>query len=267
VIRLAANLGFLFGEVDFLDRFGAASACGFTGVEYAFPYPYPPAELKARLQVHGLHQALFNAPPGDWENGERGIAALPGREDEFRRSVDTLLTYAHALGCARVHVMSGTVPTGVEAARCEAVLVENLRYAAPHAATAGVSLLLEPLNPLDNPGYVLTTVPQAARLLRQIDAPNVRLQYDLYHQQMHCGALVATLREHIDAVEHVQIAGVPGRNEPDAAQEMNAAHVFGVLDELGYGGWVGCEYRPRTTTQAGLGWAQPYGIASAPPRR
>ena len=260
--RLAANLGFLFGEVDFLERFGAAARCGFRGVEYAYPYAHPAAELKARLRAFDLHQALFNAPPGDPAKGERGIAALPGREDEFRRSVETLLAYAQALGCPRVHVMSGTVPDGVDPQRCEDVLLENLRYAAPHAATVGVSLLLEPLNPIDNPGYFLSEVPQAVRLLQLVDAPNVRLQYDLYHQQMHCGALERTLRENFDAIEHVQVAGVPGRYEPDAAQEINLPHIFGVLDELGYAGWVGCEYRPRTETQAGLGWAKPYGLVA-----
>jgi len=260
--RLAANLGFLFGEVDFLERFGVAARCGFRGVEYAFPYAHPAAELKARLQSFELHQALFNGPPGDAAKGERGIAALPGREDEFRRSVETLLAYAQALGCPRVHVMSGTVPEGVEPERCEEVLLANVRYAAPHAASAGVSLLLEPLNPIDNPGYFLTDVPQAMRLLRLIDAPNVGLQYDVYHQQMHCGALEATLRENFDAIGHVQVAGVPGRCEPDAAQEINLPHLFDVLDELGYAGWVGCEYRPRGVTAAGLGWARPYGLVA-----
>lgn len=263
-VRLAANLSFLFGECDFLDRFAAAARCGFRAVEYLFPYDHPAGELRSRLDANGLQQVLFNAPPGAWDAGERGIAALPGREDEFRRGVETLLAYAAALSCPRVHVMSGIVPKGIEPARCEATLLANLRYAAESARTAGVELLLEPLNPIDFPGYFVSTVEHAARIVREVGAPDVRIQYDVYHQQMHRGAIVQTLRDHFDAIGHIQIAGVPGRHEPDAQQEIDYAFIFAVTSELRYAGWVGCEYRPRAGTEAGLGWARPFGLSAQP---
>lgn len=260
--RLAANLSFLFGEVEFLERFAAAARCGFRAVEFTFPYAHGAPVVAGRLHAHGLQQVLFNAPPGAWEAGERGIAALPGRTDEFRRGVDTLLEYAQALACPRVHVMSGMVPRGVDPARCEETLLGNLRFAASAAAAHGLSLLLEPLNPIDFPGYFLSSVEQAARIVALVGAPNVKIQYDVYHQQMHRGALVRTLREHFASIEHVQIAGVPGRHEPGAAQEINFAHIFEVLGELQYTGWVGCEYHPANGTEAGLGWARPFGISA-----
>jgi hydroxypyruvate isomerase len=260
-VRLAANLSLLFGEHDFLDRFDAAARCRFRAVEFQFPYDYDARELRARLDAHGLQQVLFNAPPGDWASGERGIAALPGREHEFRRSIDTLLAYAEALSCPRVHVMSGVVPADTPRERCEERFVANLRAAASAAATAKRTLVLEPLNPVDFPGYFVSSIEEAARLIGLIGAPNVRIQYDLYHQQMHRGALVRTLHGHADAIEHVQLAGVPGRNEPDADQEINVPFLFDALDAIDYAGWVGCEYRPRGRTEDGLGWAAPYGIA------
>lgn len=262
-LRLAANLSWLFTELEFLERFGAAAKHGFRAVEMLFPYAYDAAGLAARLQSHGLEQVLFNFPPGNWDAGERGMAALPGREDEFRGTVETGLAYAAALACPRVHVMAGNPPAGADRARCEAVFVENLRYAAAQAASAGVTLCLEPLNATDFPDYFLGTVAQAARIVDLTGAPNVKIQYDVYHQQMSRGALVQTLRDNIAAIGHVQIAGVPGRNEPDADQEINFARVFAALDEAGYAGWVGCEYRPRNGTAAGLGWAHPYGITAA----
>jgi len=260
MVKLAANLTMLFNEVDFLERFAAAHRAGFDAVEYMFPYAYEQKELAARLDGNGLKQVLFNISPGNWDKGERGMAALPGREDEFKKTVDQALSYAAALKCPRVHVMSGIAPAGMEKSRCEAVWVENLKFAAKAAASAGITLVLEPLNMTDFPGYFLTSAPQAKGLIDAVGAPNLKIQFDIYHQQMAHGAIAATLRAHYAFVDHVQIAGSPGRHEPDETQEINTRYLFGVLDELGFGGWVGCEYRPRAGTIPGLGWTRAWGI-------
>jgi hydroxypyruvate isomerase len=259
--KLAANLSMMFGEVDFLDRFAAAAACGFRAVEYLFPYAHPKAELRARLDAHGLQQVLFNVAQGDWDQGERGIAGLPSREAEFRAALETGLAYAEALGCPRLHVMSGLVSPRTEAARCRDVLLGNLGWAAEAAATADVTLLLEPLNPHDFPGYLIGSAEAARSVIDALAAPNVRMQYDFYHQQMTHGRLVDTLKAHQDVVGHIQVSGVPGRHEPDESQEIDYSYVFAEIDRLGYDGWIGCEYRPRGQTLAGLGWAAPYGIS------
>lgn len=258
--RFAANLSMMFGEVDFLDRFSAAAACGFRAVEYLFPYAYGKDELKIRLEAHGLRQVLFNAAQGDWDRGERGIGGLPGRQDEFRRAMESALAYAGALGCPRIHVMAGLVPPRGDPARYRGTFVENLRWASELAASADVTLLLEPLNPHDFPGYLIDT-PETARSLRDaVGAANLKLQYDFYHAQMTHGRVHETLKAQWHAVGHVQVSGVPGRHEPDNQQEINFPWIFAELDALGYDGWVGCEYRPRGETLAGLGWAAPYGI-------
>ena len=262
MVKLAANLSMMFTESDFLDRFAAAHKAGFDAVEYLFPYAYDKNDIAARLADNKLRQVLFNIFPGNWDKGERGICALPGRENEFQKAVDQALDYAAALKCPRIHVMSGIVPSGVEFARCEAVEIENLKFAARQAASTNVTLVLEPLNTTDFPGYFLTSVPQAKAVIEAVGAPNLRIQFDIYHQQMQHGAIAATLKAHYPLVEHVQIAGSPGRHEPDGTQEINTKYLFGVLDELGYGGWVGCEYRPRAGTVAGLGWTREWGIAA-----
>lgn len=261
MVKLAANLSMLFTEMDFPARFEAAAKAGFRAVEYLFPYAYDAKDLAGWLVRHGLEQVLFNMAPGDWDKGERGIAALPGREDEFRKSVDQALAYAGTLKCPKVHVMAGIVPAGMDKARCEATYVENLKFAIKAAASADVLLVLEPLNPVDFPGYFLSSVPQAKGIIEVIDGPNLKIQFDIYHQQMAHGAIAATLKAHIGMVGHVQIAGVPGRHEPDAEQEINTRYLFGLLDQLGYAGWVGCEYRPRAGTIPGLGWTREWGIA------
>jgi hydroxypyruvate isomerase len=258
--KFAANLSMMFGEVDFLDRFAAAAACGFRAVEYLFPYPYTREDLKARLDAHGLSQVLFNAAQGDWDKGERGIGGLPGREDEFRAAMENAFAYARALGCPRIHVMAGIVPPKTDPASCRDVFVGNLRWAAEAAASAGATLLLEPLNPHDFPGYLIGTPDAARSVISAVGAVNLKLQYDFYHAQMTHGRLVETLKAHWDIVGHVQISGVPGRHEPDGSQEIDYRFVLAELDGLGYDGWVGCEYRPRGDTVAGLGWAAPYGI-------
>ncbi len=258
--RFAANLSMLFTELDFPGRFAAARARGFAAVEFLFPYAYPRADLAARLNGEGLQQVLINAPPGDWDRGERGIGALPGREAEFRDSIATALDYAAALQCPRIHVMAGLVPAGADPARYRETFAGNLVWAAETAAKSRVELLLEPLNPVDFPGYVLGNVPAALDIIAAVGAANLGLQYDLYHAQMMQGRLAETLVANRAAIRHVQIAGVPGRYEPDGDQEINFPHLFRLLDEIGYAGWVGCEYRPRAGTVAGLGWARDWGI-------
>ncbi len=260
MVKLAANLSMLFNEVDFLERFEAAAKAGFKGVEYLFPYAYDAKDLTARLSNNGLQQVLFNMFPGNWEEGERGIAILPGREDEFKKSVDQAMTYAQALKCPKVHVMAGVVPAGADLARCEATFVENLKFATKAAAGTGILLVLEPLNLVDNPGYFLTSSPQAKKIIEQVGANNLKIQFDIYHRQMSWGTIATNLKEMFPLVGHVQIAGVPNRHEPNEGQEINVPYVFGLLDELGYDGWVGCEYRPKAGTVPGLGWAKAWGV-------
>ena len=251
--RFAANLTMLFNEVPFPERFAAAAAAGFTGVECLFPYAHPADELAGLLAAHGLQQALFNLPPGDWDAGERGLAALPGREAEFRASVDTALAYARALRCPTLHVMAGLVPEGADHDAMHRTYVENLRHAADAAVADGVTLVIEPLNDRDVPGYFLPRIDGAAAIVAEVDRPNVGLQFDCYHVQIMDGDLATRLARHAPLVRHVQIASVPERHEPDTG-EVAYPYLFDLLDRLGYAGWVGCEYRPATTTVAGLGW-------------
>jgi 2-dehydrotetronate isomerase len=262
--RFAANLSMLYPELGFLDRFAAAAADGFAAVEYLFPYAHEPKVLAACLAEHGLQQVLFNGPPGDWEHGERGLAGLPGREDEFRRSIDRALSYAEALSCPRVHVMEGLAPAGVERARLLATYQTNLAWAVQQAASAKRTLLIEPINTRDIPGYLLNRQDEAHRLVQEIGSANLQVQMDLYHCQIVEGDVAMKLRHYLPTgrVGHLQIAGVPERHEPDIG-ELNHAYLFGVIDEVsascGWNGWIGCEYRPRRGAQpggtsAGLGW-------------
>lgn len=251
--RFAANLSMMFGEVDFLDRFAAAAEAGFEAVEYLFPYAFSAGELGERLKANGLTQALFNMPPGDWEAGERGIAALPGREQEFREGVGQALRYAETLGCTRLHAMAGIVGEEHDREACRKTYLDNLSWAARHLEAEGVRLLVEQINTRDMPGYFLSTTAEAAAVLEEVDAPNLRLQLDLYHAQIMEGDLAAKLEALFDHIGHIQIAGVPGRHEPDVG-EINYPFLFDRLDALGYEGWVGCEYRPKSETAEGLGW-------------
>jgi hydroxypyruvate isomerase len=257
--KFAANLSFIFQEVDFLDRFAAAAECGFKAVEYLGAYDHPLERVAAQLEKHGLTQALFNLPPGDWTKGERGLAALPGREAEFRAGVDTALTYAKATKCRLVHAMAGLVPEGDDRAAAERSYVANLRYAAERAAPEGVSVIIEPINTRDIPGYFLNTTRQAIAIIDRVGRPNLQLQLDLYHVQIMEGDLAHHIRTLAGRYPHIQIAGNPGRHEPDIG-EINYPFLFDLLDEIGYAGWIGCEYRPQTETRAGLGWARRYGI-------
>lgn len=255
--KLAANLTMMYGEHAFLDRFAAAAKDGFRAVEYLFPYEHPAAELQARLSANGLMQALFNAPPGNWEKGERGVASLPGREDEFRRSIATALDYARVLGNTRLHVMAGLIAPREDRARHRDVYVKNLAYAAGEAKPLGITIVIEPINTRDIPGFFLNTQEEAHAVCRDVGADNVKVQMDFYHCQIVEGDLAMRLRKHIAGVGHIQIAGVPERHEPDVG-EINYPYLFALMDELGYDGWVGCEYRPRRGTSEGLGWAKPW---------
>jgi 2-dehydrotetronate isomerase len=264
--RFAANLSMLYPELDFLDRFEAAARDGFEAVEYLFPYSHEARELAARLAAHGLQQVLFNAPPGDWGQGERGLACLPGREREFRAGIATAISYAHALACPRVHVMAGLVPAGSQRETLRATYVSNLRWAAAEAAREGLEILIEPINTRDIPGFFLNRQDQAHEYIAEAGAANLKVQMDLYHCQVVEGDVAMKIRQYLPTgrVGHLQIAGVPERHEPDVG-EMNYNYLFGVLDEVaqqcGWSGWVGCEYRPRLGAQpggtsAGLGWFQ-----------
>jgi hydroxypyruvate isomerase len=260
--KLAANLNYLFQELPFLDRFGAAAAAGFRGVECLFPYEAPAAAIAEQLQRHRLTLALFNLPPGDAAAGERGCGALPGRERQFMADVERALGYAAATGCRRIHALSGRWPEGRDKREGEAVLIANLRRAADVAAPHGIELLLEPLNPRDNPGYFLNTPEHAIAILDRVARSNVKLQLDLYHCQIVAGDLATHLRALFGRYAHIQIAGVPERHEPDRG-EVNFAYLLELIDALGYDGWVGCEYRPAAGTLAGLGWAERWGCRAS----
>ncbi|WP_280153807.1 2-oxo-tetronate isomerase [Piscinibacter sp. XHJ-5] len=263
--RFAANLSMMYTEHDFLDRFAAAARDGFRAVEYLFPYAFERAELARRLADQGLAQVLFNAPPGDFDAGERGLACLPGREETFRRAfVEQALPYAQALRCPRIHVMAGLVPPHVEAAALRATYLANLEWAAQQARSAGVDVLIEPINTRDIPRYFLNRQDHAHEIIAEVGAGNLKVQMDLYHCQIVEGDVAMKLRRYLPTgrVGHLQIAGVPQRHEPDAG-ELNGAYLFGVLDELGWQGHVGCEYRPRAGTSAGLGWFAPYRASQA----
>jgi len=251
--RFAANLSMLYPEHDFIDRFAAAAHDGFDAVECLFPYAHAPAELAARLRDHHLVQALFNLWPGEASRGERGLAALPGREADFDAAVDRALPYAEALGCTRLHAMAGIAPPGAELPAMRATFVANLRRAAARLQPLGITLLIEPINGRDVPRYFLQHQQQAHDIVAEVGAANLRVQMDLYHCQVMEGDVTRRLERHIAGVGHVQIAGVPDRHEPDMG-ELHYPHLFARLDALGYEGFVGCEYRPRAGTSEGLGW-------------
>lgn len=255
--RFAANLSMLFTDADFLARFERAAAAGFEAVEYLFPYAWDKQDIADRLQRHDLQQALFNMPPGNWEAGERGLAALPGREAEFREGVAKAIEYARHLKCTRLHAMAGCPAADVAAQDAQAVYVKNLEYAAQVCREHGITVLIEPINTRDMPGYFLSGSAQASRVVEDVGADNLKIQYDCYHMQIMEGNLAATMELLLEQIDHVQIAGVPGRHEPDVG-EIHYPYLFDCLDAWGYQGWIGCEYRPQGETEAGLGWFGPY---------
>ncbi len=249
--HFAANLSMMFTEVDFPDRFAAAAGAGFDAVEFLFPYAYPPAQIAEALQANGLTQALFNLPPGDWAAGDRGLAALPARREEFRASVATALTYAAATKVGRVHVMAGIADRVDTTAR--ATYGESLLYLCDKAGAVGLDVVIEPINKRDMPGYFLNDFNYAADLIASLALPNLKLQFDIYHRQILHGDVIKGLQALMHIIGHVQIAAIPDRHEP-CSGELDDVRVLGALDALGYTGFVGCEYRPAGETVAGLGW-------------
>ncbi len=257
--RLAANLTMLFNEVDFLDRFDAAAKAGFTAVEYLFPYSYPKEQLAGLLAQHRLEQVLHNLPAGDWAKGERGIACLPDRVGEFQDSVGRAIEYARALGCPQVNCLAGIAPIGVDPEHVRATFVSNLRFAADQLGAAGIKLLIEPINTFDIPGFYLSRTGHALALIRDTGSANLFVQYDIYHMQRMEGELAATMKAHLGQIAHLQLADNPGRNEPGTG-EINYRFLFGFLDAIGYTGWIGCEYKPKGDTVAGLAWRAAHGV-------
>ena len=252
--RFAANLSMLFGEVEFLDRFRLAGEAGFSGVEYLFPYAWTPEELRQALEANGLTQVLFNLPAGDWEAGERGIACLPDRVDEFRAGVDEAIRYAGALNCQQVNCLAGIVPVGANEHEAWETLSNNVEYAAEKLGEAGITLCLEAINSrVDMPGFFLDTSARVMQVIESVETDNVRLQYDVYHMQIMEGDLIRTMECLLPWIAHIQIADNPGRNQPGTG-EIHFPRVFEALDRMGYQGWVGAEYRPTDITSASLDW-------------
>lgn len=251
--KFAANLSMMFNEVPFLDRFSAAAAAGFRGVEYLFPYEHPPEKIAKLLRQHQLENVLFNLPPGDWAAGERGITCIPGREGDFRAGVETALAYAISLGARRLHAMAGLAPANADAQELRTTYVANLRYAAEKLAPHGITLLIEPINTRDMPGFYLNTQAQSYAACNAVNLPNIKMQLDFYHTQIVEGDLETRMRKYAPYWGHMQVASVPKRNEPDSG-EVNYPYLFRVIDEIGYQGWVGCEYRPAGKTTDGLAW-------------
>jgi len=254
--RFSANLSMLFTEFDFLDRFGQAAKAGFKAVEYMFPYAWKKEELARKLSENGIRQVLFNLPAGNWEAGERGIACLPGREGEFRDGVGMAIEYAHALNCPLVNCLAGLTPA-VDLEGAHQTLVKNLRFAAEYFQKEGIQLLVEPLNNQDIPGFYLCGSRSALELIEEVGHPNLYLQYDVYHMQVMEGNLLRTIGGNLGVIKHIQIADNPGRHEPGTG-EINYPNIFAFLDENGYEGWIGCEYKPLKTTLEGLGWFASY---------
>jgi hydroxypyruvate isomerase len=253
--RFAANLTMLFNEVPFLDRFERAARSGFEAVEFLFPYAWTPAEIRQRLDANRLQLVLHNLPAGNWDAGERGIACHPDRVSEFRSGVGKAIEYARALGVPRLNCLAGKRPAGVEDAVLRRTLVENLRFAATELKKAGLKLLMEPINTFDIPGFFVSRTDQALAILDEVGADNAFVQYDVYHAQRMEGELASTAQKNLARIGHIQVADNPGRNEPGTG-EINYLFLFSHLDRIGYDGWIGCEYKPATTTEAGLGWRQ-----------
>src|SRR4051812_29432141 len=254
---LAANLTMLFGELEFLDRFAAAADAGFTAVEYLFPYASEPQVLAQRLRDHSLVQVLHNLPAGDWSAGERGIACHPDRVEEFKNGVAQAIRYATTLDCDSVNCLAGKVPDGVDASAARDTFVRNLRYAAPLLKSAGITLLIEPINTRDIPGFFLSGTTQAIEIMDAVGSDNLCLQYDIYHMQIMEGDVAAAIERLLPRIKHVQLADVPGRHEPGTGA-IDFGALLPLIDRIGYTGWIGCEYVPQAGTVPGLGWAAPY---------
>lgn len=246
----------LFNERDFLDRFAAAAAAGFKAVEFLFPYAYDKAKIKEKLEGNGLKLVLHNLPAGDWAAGERGIGCLPNRVAEFRSGVEEAIAYASELGCRQLNCLAGIKPANVDEKLLRETLVKNLRYAADLLTKSDIRLLIEPINTRDIPGFYLTHTQQAVEIIGTVGSDNLRLQYDVYHMQIMEGDLASTIKRNLNMIAHVQVADNPGRHEPGTG-EINYPFLFEFLDSAGYQGWIGCEYKPRGDTLAGLRWLAP----------
>jgi len=253
MVRFAANLTMMFGEEDFLDRFEAAARAGFKGVEYRSPYEFDTREISMRLKDNGLEQVLFNTPAGDWEAGERGTACNPARVEEFREGIARAIENANALGCTQLHCMAGLTPTGFDASNIRATFMENLRFASAEMEKAGIKCLIEMINIRDMPGYYLNRSAQAEEIMAEAAVSNLYIQYDIYHMQIMEGDLAPTIARLLPKIAHMQLADTPGRHEPGTG-EINYPFLFGHIDQIGYKGWIGCEYRPASATLDGLGW-------------
>ena len=255
--KFAANLTMLFNEVDFMDRFKAARDAGFKGVEYLFPYAYPKDQLAEQLDRYGLTQVLHNISSGDWAKGERGIAVLPDRMGEFQDSVGNTIEYATALGCKRINCMAGIAPAGVDPDKLRETLVANIRFAGQQLKVHGIKLVVEAINTFDIPGFHVSRTQQTLDLIDAAGCDNIFVLYDIYHMQRMEGELAATIKKILPRIAHMQLADNPARNEPGTG-EINYTYLFDHIDKLGYEGWIGCEYKPKTTTVEGLGWIAPY---------
>ena len=251
--RFAANLTMMFTEVAFVDRFAAAAKAGFTGVEYLFPYEYEAVALRQALNEHHLTQVLHNLPAGNWQKGDRGNACHPDRTKEFADGVERAIEYAGALGCTQLNCLAGITPPGVDPSDVRATFVSNLKRAAARLKSAGIRLLIEPINTRDIPNFFLSRTAQALEIIEAVGSDNVFLQYDVYHMQIMEGDLARTIERHLPLIAHMQIADPPARNEPGTG-EVNFSYLFKQIDKLGYSGWIGCEYKPAGRTEDGLGW-------------
>jgi len=257
MLKFSANLTMMFNEVDFLGRFERAHRAGFKGVEFLFPYAWEKERLAEKLEKHGLEQVLHNLLAGDWAGGERGITCLPGRVEEFQESVGLAIEYAKALRCPRLNCLIGITPKEVPPEKVRQTLVNNLRFAAAALEKEGISLLVEPLNDQDIPGFYLVHTRDTLQLLEEVNHANLWLQYDIYHMQIMEGNLTKTIRDNLTRIAHIQLGDNPGRHEPGTG-EINFPNLFRFIDEAGYDGWIGCEYKPAGITEDGLGWVKPY---------
>lgn len=255
--QLAANLSMMFNEHEFLDRFAAAAAAGFKGVEFLFPYAWPAEQIAEKLNAAGLTQALFNMPPGDWDAGDRGMGCIAERRGEFQDGVGKAIAYAKALNCKTIHAMAGIAPVGATRDVLTQTYVENLKFAAAECAKEGLTVVIEPINSRDMPGFFINTSKQGLDILAEVGASNAKLQYDIYHMQIMEGDLAPTIAANLPMIGHMQLADTPGRHEPGSG-EINYNFLLPEIDRLGYSGWIGCEYRPAAETAAGLGWAKPW---------
>jgi hydroxypyruvate isomerase len=257
--KLAANLTMLFNELPFLDRFEAAADAGFHGVEFLFPYAFDVEDIADRLSKSKLELVLHNLPAGNWEAGERGIACHPDRIDEFKAGLDTAIRYAKALGLTQLNCLAGIKPAGVSDDAAHLTFVNNLTFAADKLKTAGIRLLIEPINTFDIPGFFLSRTKQALAIIQETGSDNLFLQYDIYHAQRMEGELINTIKANLALIKHIQLADNPGRFEPGTG-EINYHNVFAQLNEMGYEGWIGCEYKPKAGTLEGLGWRQAHEV-------